>query len=92
LINFKEGSAIDDLYQVVIKNHDDLTLVDIDRAFKLGVSSVVHSIYEWCDEISKEQVQPTPEQIKSAFSDWISYDVEINMLFNTLLRNQRNEH
>jgi hypothetical protein len=57
----------------------------LNTGYKFGVASVVYSIHKWCDELKEMGLEPTPDDIKNAYLDWISYDVEINQLFNRLL-------
>jgi len=82
VIKFNEG-AHKEHYLRIIKDSNEMD--NIDRAYKFGVASVVASIVKWCEECEEKNIIPTNDEIKTTFLDWVSYDVEGNMIFNDIL-------
>lgn len=81
---------MDKIYKEILSESHELQLLD--RSYKFGVASVVASLHKWCDYLKKEGTNSvTPEQVKYAFLDWVSYDMEINLLFNRLLDAEKSE-
>jgi pantothenate kinase type III len=86
MIQFDDGGRHEEHYKELISKH---SVEAVDSGFKFGVASVIASLYNWSDELKKEEITVlTSRDIKSSFVDWISYDMEINLLFNHLLESE----
>jgi hypothetical protein len=86
MIQFKDDTEESKIYREMLDELPEIKIMN--KSYKLGVASVVHSIHEWCDSLKKRGINSVaPEEIKNSFLDWVSSDIEVNMLFNRLQGN-----
>lgn len=88
MLNFYKDNEYDKIFKEILNESLEVRLLD--KSFKFGAASVVASLYNWCDQLNNGNIKEIkPDDIKKAFADWISSDLEVNLMFNRLLENDK---